>query len=120
MGVDVLDLTILQKRGLLKQQAFEQECPDVLDLTLPASQATLSSASPARSSSDNSSAFDFLSRFAQASATPSGQSEHPAQSATSSDISGKLDTILSKIEDTMFKIELLSGRVAQLETRFSS
>lgn len=108
MGVDVLDLTALQKKGILKIAPPE---PDVVDLT----PAQVSPPTPAQGTS---SAFDFLSSFAQASAS---SSEHaPAPPASDHhDVHAKLDTILNKIEDTMYKIEVLSGRVAQMESRLS-
>lgn len=118
MVVDVLDLTDLHKRGLLKyaQEAPEMHSSDVLDLT---QSSVPSQTTSAPSSSESSSALDFLSSFAQASASnvPSEPREStPPLSAGHSDLHPKLDTILAKIEDTMYKLEMLSGRIARIET----
>lgn len=115
MGVDVLDLTSLQKRGILKIPREEESHADVMDLTQPTSSLPAPLPAPAAPSSDTSSAFDFLSSFAQSSAAEPARAPHES----SGDVHAKLDTIINKIEDTMYKIEVLSGRVAQLETRFS-
>ena len=119
----MLDLTSLQKRGLLKIPREEESTPDVIDLTQKTS-ATSNAQVPTRSAtSDTASAFDFLSGFAQLGAqgssahTPSAETTPSAISSSHGDVVGKLDTILSKIEDTMYKIEILSGRVAQIESR---
>ena len=123
MVVDVLDLTSLQKRGLLKIPREEESTPDVIDLTLRTTATPNASASAMSATSDSSSAFDFLSGFAQLGAqessvnTASSQTTHSSISSGHGEVVGKLDTILSKIEDTMYKIEVLSGRVAQLESR---
>ena len=117
MVVDVLDLTSLQKRGLLKIPREEESTPDVIDLTQKTS-ATSNAQGPTRSAtSDTASAFDFLSGFAQLGAQGSSAHTPSAISSSHGDVVGKLDTILSKIEDTMYKIEILSGRVAQIESR---
>lgn len=113
MAVDVFDFTALQKRGLIKKHA-EAPASDVLDLR-PVSD-TNSTSGPAQP--DNTNAFDFLSSFAQASASPSNEpSAGVAPSARGDDISLKLDTITNKLDDAMFKIELLSSKIAQLESR---
>lgn len=125
MVMDVLDLTSLQKRGLLKIPLEEESAPDVIDLTQKTGASAVAPASQ-NTPSDSSSAFDFLSGFAQlgahevSSSTASSQLASSSVSSGSSDVADKLDTILSKIEDTMYKIEVLSSRVAQLESRLRS
>lgn len=118
MGVDVLDLVDLQRRGLLKRATSPVESPDVLDLTTSTQQpaAPIPSVS---TSSDTSSAFDFLSSFAQAGTSTTALPSH-SSGAASSDLGVKLDTIVNKLDDTMYKIELMSSRLAQLEARFGS
>lgn len=110
----MLDLTSLQKRGILKIPKQEDASVEVMDLTQPVARMPSVSHSTTPSN-DSSAAFDFLSSFAQSSA--SEPAKVPASG--SGDLHAKLDTIINKIEDTMYKIEVLSGRVAQLETRFS-
>jgi hypothetical protein len=108
MGVDVLDFTALEKRGLLKKREEHKEI-DVLDLR-PSASAPVIQAQPVQETS----AFDFLTNFAQSSA--SSPATEPIKS-TDSDISLKLYTITNKLDDTMYKIEMLSSRLAQLESR---
>ena len=119
MGVDVLDFTYLQKRGLLKKEPIETRNEDVLDFTQASGASHVVTPVPPTAASDSGSAFDFLSSFAQSSAVTPSPLSQPPTSELSSEVSAKLDTIISKLEDTMYKIELLSGRVAQIEARFS-
>lgn len=104
MAIDVLDLTILQKKGLIKKEESKEEFKgDVLDLTpnVPVEKVT-ENASPA---------FDFLENFAQASAQPQ------LQDSKSSDLGLKIDGVTNKLDDLMYKIETLSGRIAALEAK---
>ena len=132
MSIEFLDLTDLQRRGLLRKAdelaRISRDGPEVLDLTDARTVQALNNtrtseilamqtpvALPAADSP-----LDFLSGFAQIGAqnSNSGNSTHAALSATQvSTLEPKLDTILAKLEDTMFKLEILSGRLAQLEAR---
>lgn len=109
MGLDVIDFTDLQKRGLIKVE----ETKDTVDFTMP-----LVEAAPITNSLPADNPFDMLSSLSQASSV----SNYPSatSSTTSPDISLKLDTIVNKLEDTMYKIESLSSRIAMLESRLSS
>lgn len=142
MGMDFIDLTDLQRRGLLRKAEelarISRDGPEVLDFTdarmnvalgnaqsipnlgLPSLPSPMQNLSPAPSDSS----MDFLSSFAQVGAqnSPSGPSEPslPHHGHGHSAIEPKLDTILAKLEDTMFKIEVLSNRILQIESRFKS
>lgn len=115
MGAD-LDFTILHKRGILKSASHHEEkaSPDVLDLTALTPTFQSLPVPQTQPSSESSSAYDFLSGFAPAAteSTPTPAHSHTADA----DIHGKLDTILAKLEDTMYKIETLSSRIARLES----
>ena len=113
--IDVIDFTALQKRGLLKKYQEEKEI-DVLDLRPLASPSIVE---PATQIQPTESAFDFLSNFAQSSA--SGTNTEPnVKREMSDDISLKLDTITNKLDDTMYKLELLSSRLTQIESSLRS
>lgn len=120
MGVDVLDLTDLQRRGLLKRTPVESRSEEVIDFTRASGASHAVTPVPPSATSDSNSAFDFLSSFAQSSVASSSSPLSDttlASQGNSSEVSAKLDTIINKLEDTMYKIELLSGRVAQIEAR---
>lgn len=140
MGMDFIDLTDLQRRGLLKKAEelarISKEAPEVIDFTdarmnealgnsssmssvnLPM-QMPMHAPSPAPVSD---SSMDFLSSFAQVgaqnvSSTPSLPTENHGPVGM---LEPKLDTILAKLEDTMFKLEMMSSRIAQIEARFKA
>lgn len=118
MVMEVLDLTDLQRRGLLKRASLEtqQTTPDVLDFTVPRV-ALPASASVAPAPASESSAFDFLSSFAQASGTPSNEASSVSpHHEGSSDLRLKMDGVVNKLEDVLYKLETLTSRIAQLES----
>lgn len=117
MGVDVLDFTDLQRRGLLKPTRVEPRSEDVIDFTQASGASQAVTPVPPAATSDSNSAFDFLSSFAQASTSSPSSTTRSPEPQLPSDVSAKLDTIINKLEDTMYKIELLSSRVAQIEAR---
>jgi len=135
MSIEFLDLTDLQRRGLLRKAEelarISRDGPEVLDLTDAHTVQALNNANTSKILAMQSPAvapaadspLDFLSDFAQIGAqnTSSENSTNttlPAMHAST--LEPKLDTILAKLEDTMFKIELLSSRLAQLEARLNN
>src|SRR3989344_5453506 len=110
MGVDVIDYTILAKKGLIKYSPNADKDVDVIDFTSPASNNSQSSALQ----TNTPDVPDFLSAFAQASANASPLLEQK-QNNQSGDLSLKMDTIVNKIDDLMYKIETLSSRILQIE-----
>lgn len=117
MVMEVLDLADLQRRGLLKRASVETATPspDILDFTVPraVSSTSVAVASPI---TDTSSPLDFLSSFAQASAAPVVETTPASQSEQrSSDLSLKMDGVVNKLEDVLYKLETLTSRIAQLE-----
>ncbi|HLC54205.1 MAG TPA: hypothetical protein VJK07_01105 [Candidatus Nanoarchaeia archaeon] len=131
MSIEFLDLTDLQRRGLLRKAEelarISRDGPEVLDLTDARTVQALNNTSTPKilgmQTPAADSPLDFLSDFAQIGAqnTSSENSTNttlPAMHAST--LEPKLDTILAKLEDTMFKIELLSSRLAQLEARLNN
>lgn len=126
MSGGFVDFTMLAKKGLIKEQP-SQMAPDTVDFTQSSSLS--SSVQPTSLSTESSSlprsGFDFLDSFAQSAAqtpnvVPSSFSSSSYSSNTSTISDPKLDTILAKLEDTMYKIETLSSRIVQLESRIES
>lgn len=113
MGLDIIDFTDLQKRGLIKMP----ETKDTLDFTISSSEPVPITNPASSLPADNP--FDMLSSLSQVSSA-SSISSGSAQIPPSHDISLKLDTIVNKLEDTLYKIESLSSRIAVLESRLSS
>ena len=105
MCLDVIDFTDLQKRGLLKEEKNEQ-VSDTIDFT----SNTISTPVTVEQSNQ----FDMLSSLAQV-----GESKNNAVQDNSNEISLKLDTIVNKIEDTMYKIENISSKIAAIEARLN-
>jgi len=112
MSLDVIDFTQLEKRGLLKQEKTQKEI-GVIDFSSPSGNAS----APASATNDN--AFDLLSGLAQASTNTSSDNAIKGNENISShnDLSFKMDGVLNKLDDLMYKIETLSSRLAQMENR---
>ena len=125
MGVDVIDFTDLQRRGLFKVEKNEQESPDMLDFTVPSTSSeqtdyfTSSEIPVTTSATEQPNPFDMLSSLAQVGETTSNAQLNP-ETSENSGISLKLDTIVNKLEDTMYKIETISSRIAMLESKLDS
>lgn len=127
MSVEFLDLTDLQRRGLLRKAEelarISRDGPEVLDLTDAKTVEALDNAPdvtrPMQSSvAPTDSPLDFLSSFAQVGAQNPSHEPLLPQVNHSPGIEPKIDTILAKLEDTMFKLETVSSRLGQLEARF--
>ncbi len=119
MGVEVIDFTELKKRGLLKIAGdFGNQTHDVIDFTgNTASSGQQPPVQLSEASSPDMNAFDFLTDVARTS-VPSHREELHFNNEPNSIL--KLNTILNKIEDVMYKIETLSNRIAQLEARLKN
>lgn len=124
MGVDFLDYTILAKKGLLKESAENTDRDvDVIDFTSGFQQNQnvpyVTSASNAVSAQATD-VPDFLSAFAQASANTVSESVAKESNKdignNHGDLSLKIDGVVNKLDDLMYKIETLSSRIAQMET----
>ena len=128
MGVDFLDYTILAKKGLLKESSENEEGSgnvDVIDFTSNFQQNQnvpyVTSASNAVSAQATD-VPDFLSAFAQASANTASESvakennKDIGNNSSHNNLSLKIDGVVNKLDDLMYKIETLSGRIAQMES----
>lgn len=107
MSDDYLDLTLMQKRGLLKIRKEESE-RELLDLTKPRTSSV-----PAVASEPTPS-FDFLKSMAgigETVATPT-----PSLGSENSDLS----SLKIKIEDTEYKLERLIERLERIEEKLSN
>ena len=128
MSVEFLDLTDLQRRGLLRKAEelarISRDGPEVLDLTDAKTVEALDSAPEVTRTmqptpiAPHDSPMDFLSSFAQVGAQNPSHEPLLPQVNHSPGIEPKIDTILAKLEDTMFKLETVSSRLGQLEARF--
>lgn len=87
-GVDILDLTLLQKKGLLKVPALPQRGTDIIDLTLPhpAQQSLLSSSVLSQPSSP-------LSFFDTPQPSPNSGTAHGSATPLVDNPFGMLDTL---------------------------
>ena len=127
MSIEFLDLTDLQRRGLLRKAEelarISRDGPEVLDLTDAKTVEALDSAPEVTRTmqptpiAPHDSPMDFLSSFAQVGAQQPQEPSLP-HATHSPGIEPKIDTILAKLEDTMFKLETVSSRLGQLEARF--
>ena len=102
-GIDVLDLTLLQKRGILKVPEEKD-----LDLTRPFAQ---SSSSLAQNSTE-SSAFGFLDNLAS-----NSSASNSAPSFNNSDSNLEVQGLKNKLEDFEYKLERLLERLDSIETK---
>ena len=105
-GFDILDLTLLQKRGLLKQES--PQTPDVIDLRVPI--ATLTPPSPTSTPADVS-PFGMLDALATSTPTPTFSSEAPTP---------ELSAMKIKLDDVEYKLERLLERLSALESKLPS
>lgn len=106
-GVDILDLTLLQKRGLLKRESAPTTS-DVLDLRVPI--ATLSPPSPPQMPTDVS-PFGMLDSLAAVSQAPQLSTNSPTP---------ELGALKIKLEDVEYKLERLLERLTLLEGKLPS
>jgi len=99
MPVDIVDLTDMQKRGIIKKTSQNTDVKNEFVSLSPqaASQPAQSSPSP----------FDFLDNLA---------SSAPQQSASNTDI----QSLQNKIEDLEYKLERLVDKIVALESRLNA
>lgn len=121
-GVDVLDLTLLKKKGILKIK--EDTSPEVIDLTkidregfAPLVSAVSSSVSESSTSSSASApATTFVSFWdAPVNASPASVSNFSDLSADVGSVDVK--NLSVKVEDVEYKIERLSEKLLALENK---
>ncbi|HLC53333.1 MAG TPA: hypothetical protein VJK03_02210 [Candidatus Nanoarchaeia archaeon] len=98
-SVDILDLTLLQKKGLLN---IPERKPELIDLVGP-SASTMPSTAP----SDNP--FGMLDSFAQNASAP------PLASA-GSDVPSDMNALKIKLDDFEFKFQRLIERLEKIES----
>lgn len=103
-GIDVLDLTLLQKRGILKVPEIKE---DFIDLTK--SQNT----SNETASSSAASPFSFLDSLAQSNSTSS-------TSNITSNNSAEVSNLRVQIDNLEFKIERLLERLDKIESKLGN
>ena len=101
-GLDVIDYTLLEKKGILKKT---QQKSDVLDFT--------NASSNTASSSSASSPTDFASFFGSPTANPASQASN---SIPDSDV----NALKIKLDDFEYKLEKLLERLASIESKLSS
>ena len=104
---EVLDLTLLQKKGILKKAMQQDEEPNygkTIDLTQ-------SPSTPGQSPASSNSPFDFLDTLAQ-----SNQSNSQTQLNNSED----LQHLKIKFEDIEYKMERLIEKLARIESKLES
>ncbi len=108
--VEVLDLTLMQKKGILKTQKTNH-APDIVDLT----QNSVQSIGPSQvAPQQSSSPFDFLD-LAASSASQSAPQLSPSQTPTDvEDLKVKLDNIEYKLERFVEKLEKFEEKISQL------
>ncbi len=125
-GADLLDYTMLQKKGFIKkskerQLPYKLDKSGALDLTQPTMAAAAASfdltptpaATPAGGASEEGSSLGFLGSLAGA-----GSSESSQQSAgANEEVSKALGALKIKVEDVEFKFERLLDKIAQLESK---
>ena len=102
MGIEVIDFTELQKRGIVKA-SIKNAQPEILDMTNPGANS---------SETGTASAFDFLDSLSHV-----GSNNANPTITGSSNLDVKLDAIANKLEDAMYKLETLISRISQLEAR---
>lgn len=103
---EVLDLTLLHKKGILK---IPEQKPDILDLT--AQQATAVAIQDSVNKQE-SNPFTFLDTFAQG----AEQQALPSNSGESSDV----NSLKIKLDDLEFKLERLLERLTRIDGRLDS
>lgn len=122
-GVDVLDFTRLQKKGILKvpeksEQSVKVNAQGYVDLgvsVLPKSEPmqepvpSYSSANP----NESVSALGFLDSLASSNGTSSSEQPNYFGSSGSSEL--ELQGLKNKIEDLEYKIRVLEDKIAKLE-----
>jgi|SRR3989344_2354108 len=128
---EVLDLTKLQKRGILPKQLPETDNEGIVDFTSSssASSSVPSSSSSSTSSSSAANSFNFLNSLAGAS-SPSLNSNNNSSSveASDSDLSGRLraarraklaefNEMKSRLENVEYKLERLLERLSGIEDK---
>ncbi len=101
-GVDVLDLTLLQKKGILKVPEIKDEYVDITKVNQQSSGVKAESVSP----------FSFLDSLAQSNSSSS--------SSITSDNSADLSNLRVQIDNLEFKIERLLERLDKIESKIGS
>lgn len=117
---DVIDFSYLQKRGVLRErEAREKESNDVVDFRPSVNQGSESSVSSNSSGSSGERNFPdmgFLSGLA--SASTSGSNEGPTPVPTfNGDSELAMNEMKLRLEDSEYKIELLEGKIRELEKK---
>ncbi len=111
-GVDVVDYTLLQKKGLLRRVPR----PAAPSPSLSPSPPSLSS-SPATLSSESVSPFSFFDSVASSAATSSFSSDTSSSGLQSGPDVGNLKI---KVDDVEYKMERLLERLALIECKLNS
>lgn len=124
-SVDVLDLTKLQKKGLLKIPEKEVE-PDVkvnsqgyVDLGISVMPSSVDSSpatesSPATSSDSGGGMFGFLDSVASSSSASSSEQQSYFGSSSSGNSDLEISGLKNKIEDLEYKLRVLEDKIAKL------
>ncbi len=115
-GGDVLDLTLLQKRGILKKQenkGLSCNVPDVIDLTKIPLENTIQPPSVQQSSSP----FDFLSNLAHSS--PSIQENTNQFEIPKTHSNQDLDDFKVKMDNLEYKLDRFLERLDKIEEKLS-
>ncbi len=115
---EVIDLTLLQKKGILKKSQNREikEIIDILDLTQNQTPSNITNLSPPFSSqtSSQSSPFDLLDSLAQTNSNQSSNIQSQMQNADG------LQDLKIKLENLEYQIERLMGRFNKIEDKLSS
>ncbi len=117
VGVEVLDLPDLQRRGLLKLPAPHSPSDDLVDLTKiqPAVATPINPPfQPPTNNNEMKGVSDFLSDFASIGAGVSNSSNLPVETKSAD------DNLSWRVENAEYKIEQLLAKIAELEKKVSS
>lgn len=119
-GGDVLDFTLLQKRGLLKIK--EDTTPDVIDLTQQNTGIVDNPVIPItneQSISPGTSPFDMLNSLASVSSSSLTNTESPSSFGTGSDLKSNSDfsSLNVRVENLEYKIERLLEKISLVESK---